>query len=256
MGNEDLGLHYQIIGELGLAFEAFTRMRADVSTAKHMADVSKRSIGVAIEQRNWISVLSNVQKIRTIQLTQDEERALRPYCCIASGLAHMANEDYYEAARDFLSTPASMGNSLNDTMSPHDVAVYGGLCALASMDRNEIQRLVLENSSFRHYLELEPQLRRAIGFFVNSRYSACLDILETYRVDYELDIHLHKHVSEFYFRIRSKSIIQYFIPFSSVTLDSLNDAFGKPNKPVLPELIRMIQRGTLNARIDRQKGVG
>jgi COP9 signalosome complex subunit 1 len=123
------------------------------------------------------------------------------------------------------------------------------------MDRNDLHKKVLENSNFRTYLELEPHIRRAITFFVNSRYSACLGILEAYRADYLLDIHLHKHVDDLYYMVRSKSIVQYFIPFSCVTLDSLNSAFAAPGKTIDKELSQMIQRKELDARIDTQNRV-
>jgi COP9 signalosome complex subunit 1 len=256
MGNEDLGKHYQAIGELTKAFEAFARMRQDVSIPKHIVDVSKHLIEVGIEQRNWIAVLSNVQKIKTVQASSPEDISAQQYLAAAEGLATMDSEHYYNAAISFLSAETGMGASCNTIISPNDVAVYGGLCALASMGRNELQKKVLENSHFRAYLELEPHIRRAITFFVNSRYTNCLDILESYRADYLLDVHLHKHVENLYYLIRSKSIVQYFIPFSCVTLESLNAAFAPPGKSIEKELSMMILRNQLNARIDTQNKVG
>lgn len=252
MGNEDLGKHYQSIGDLPKAFEAFARMRQDVSIPKHIVDVSKHLIEVGIEQRNWIAVLSNVQKIKTVQSSSPDDISTQQYLAAAEGLATMDSEQYYNAALSFLSTETGMGASCNTIISPNDIAVYGGLCALASMGRNELHKRVLENSHFRTYLELEPHIRRAINFFVNSRYTACLDILDAYRADYLLDVHLHKHVENLYYLIRSKSIVQYFIPFSCVTLESLNAAFAPPGKSIEKELSMMILRNQLDARIDTQ----
>ncbi len=257
MGNEDLGKHYQAIGDLAKAFDAFSRMRQDVSINKHVIDVSRHLIDVAIEQKNWIVVSSNVAKVKQVITPADaEDKSLQPYLCAAEGLSNMDNGDYYAAALQFLQADAGMGLGCNTIISPNDIATYGGLCALATMDRNELQKKVLENSNFRTYLELEPHIRRAISFFVNSRYSACLSILEAYRTDYWLDIHLQKHVDELYHLVRSKSIVQYFIPFSCVTLDSLNAAFAAPGKTVEKELSLMIARKELDARIDTQNRVG
>jgi COP9 signalosome complex subunit 1 len=255
MGNEDLGKYYQAIGDLARAFEAFSRMRADVSTAKHIVDVSRHLIEVSIEQKNWMGVATHVQKIRTNTSNTEEDKAMQPYLSAAEGLAHMDNKEYYSAAKSLLGTDTGMGMSCNTFITPNDVAVYGGLCALATMERNELQSKVLENSSFRTYLELEPHIRRAITFFVNSRYSACLNILEAYRADYLLDIYLQKHVDDLYTMVRSKSIVQYFIPFSCVTLDSLNSAFAAPGKTIDKELSKMIDRKELVARIDTQNKV-
>jgi COP9 signalosome complex subunit 1 len=256
MGNEDLGRHYQSIGELPKALEAFNRMRADASIQKHIVDVSKHTISVSIELRNWTSVLSGVSKIMTVPLSEVEEKATQPFLKVTAGLAHLAGGKFYDAASAFVLTNAGMGTTCNDIISSNDVAIYGGLCALASMGRDELQRKVLENSTFRTYLELEPHIRKAIQLFVNGRYSACLAILEGYRNDYFLDIHLAAHVKEIYYLIRSKSIVQYFIPFSCVTIDSLNEAFAGPEGSIVPELVEMIKRGSLVARIDTQNKVG
>lgn len=248
MGYEDLGKHFQAIGDLPKAFEAYSRMRQDAQTPKHIIDISRHLIEVAVEQRNWISVTSNVQKIRSIGVMED--KTLQPFLCVAEGLQSLDSGEFLQAAHNFLQTEAGMGSSANTIISPNDVAVYGGICALATMERADLNKKVLENSNFRSYLELEPHIRRAISFFVNSRYSQCLNILESYRADYLLDIHLQKHIDELYYLIRSKSIVQYFIPFSCVTLDSLNEQFAAPGKTIEKELVQMITRKELEARID------
>lgn len=255
MGNEELGLHYQEVGDLPRAFEAFSRMRQDAVAAKHISDVSRHLISVSMEQDQWLTVLSNVAKIQGVSQNPDEEKATQPYLKASEGLARMELGEYYLAARAFLAVDSGMGISCNTFMSPNDVATYGGLCALASMERGELQSRVLENSSFRTYLELEPHIRRAISFFVNSRYSSCLEILESYRADYLLDIHLRTHLEELYHQVRTKSIVQYFIPFSCVTLDSLNAAFAAPGTTVDKELSKMIERKELKGRIDTRNRV-
>jgi COP9 signalosome complex subunit 1 len=255
MGNEDLGLHYQGIGELEKAYESFNRMKQDILMQKHVIDTSKRMISVSILQEKWVVVQGHVQKLNATPLGPEEERQLQPYLKFALGLAQLAEGKFYDAAGCFLAMEPGMGILYNDVGSANDVAVYGGLCALATMDRNGLQRRVLDNSKFRTYLELEPHIRRAVQQFVNGRYSACLSILENYHNDYLLDIYLQRHVSELYHLIRSKSIIQYFIPFSCVTLDSMDEAFGGPGRSVEQELTAMIRRDTLKARIDKHNRV-
>lgn len=250
MGNEDLGKHYEATGQLALAFEAYSRMRQDISMPRHVIDVSKHIIEVSIERKEYIAVLSNVQKMRGTVLGPDDEKVIKPFCHAAEGIAQMHAGQYAAAAQTFLQTPPGMGLTYNTIVSPNDIAVYGGLCALATIDRNKLQKTVLENSDFRTYLEMEPHIRRAIQAFVGSKYSACLEILESYKSDYLLDIHLQKHVDELYTRVRSKSIVQYFIPFSCVTFETLHKNFAPPGKNIEKELAEMIKCGELDARID------
>ncbi|KAL2862073.1 26S proteasome subunit RPN7-domain-containing protein [Aspergillus pseudodeflectus] len=267
MGNEDLGQHYHQTGELGSAFKAYSRMRDFCTTTSHIASMLFKIISVSIERADWLSVQSNVHRLRGLQSKPDDEQAKNaPKISAALGLAQLNSGSYLEAATSFLATEPTLGDSYNEVLSSNDVAVYGGLCALASMDRNELQRRVLDNNSFRNFLELEPHIRRAISFFCNSKFRPCLEILEAYRADYLLDIHLQRHVQTLYTRIRTKSIQQYLVPFNRVSLQSMAKIFvletpanqSNPtdlNSAFVQELIGLIQDGTLDSRIDLEKHV-
>lgn len=222
--------------------------------------MSLRIINVAIDQCNWLAVQSNVQRLRAPgQRLQDNDK-ISAKLSAAMGLTLMNSGSYKDAAQAFLDTHPRMATAklddpddeeaYNEVLTPNDIAVYGGLCALASMTRDELQKRVLDNASFRNYLELEPHIRRAVSFFVASKYSSCLSILESYKPDYLLDIHLQSHLQELYFQVRSKAIHQYFIPFSCVTLSALASAFNTNEPTIEYEVTSMIKRGDLNARID------
>jgi len=255
MGHEDLGNHYYASGALPNAFKSYSRMRDFCTAPKHILDMSLQIIRVCIEQGNYLSVQSHVSKIGNLQRTPDEEEELKPKLAAAMGLVHLSNAQYLDAARCFLDCPPTLGNGFNEVISANDVAVYGGLCALASMDRNALKAEALDNSNFRSFLELEPQIRRAISYFYTAKYSNCLQILNEYRSDYLLDIHLARHVRSLYEIIQSKSIMQYFIPFSCVTLASMAEAFDT-NEPALEKgLVGMIGQGILDARIDTKNRV-
>ena len=108
------------------------------------------------------------------------------------------------------------------------------------MDRSDLQNKVLANSEFRNFLELEPHIRRAINLFCNSKYSACLEVLEGYRNDYLLDVYLSKMLNTIYSRIRTKS-----------TLDEMMSKFPPAEGRTIDEdLEEMINQRVLNARID------
>ena len=255
MGHEDLANHFYSSGNLPNAFKSYSRMRDFCTAPKHILDMSLQIIRVCIEQGNYLSVQSHAAKIKNVQKTPEEEKSLCPKLGAAMGLAHLSSGSYFNAAKYFLECPATLGSSFNDVISSNDVAVYGGLCALASMDRNQIKAEVLDNTNFRSYLELEPHIRRAIAYFHTAKYSACLQILEEYKNDYLLDIYLQRHVKPLYDSIRSKSIVQYFIPFSCVSLGSMAMAFATDESTLEKELVGMIGGGALDARIDTKNRV-
>lgn len=255
MGHEDLGNHFYASGDLVNAFKSYSRMRDFCTAPKHILDMSLQIIRVCIEQGNYMSVQSHIVKIRNLSRTPEEEEALKPKLCVAMGLTQLASGAFRDAAKSFLECPPTLGASYNDVISSNDVAIYGGLCALASMERGQLKKEVLDNNDFRNFLELEPQMRKAISYFHTAKYSNCLQILEEYKNDYHLDIHLQKHVNKLYEMIRSKGIVQYFIPFSCVTLASMAEAFATSEKTLEKELVGMIGRGILDARIDTKNRV-
>ena len=96
-------------------------------------------------------------------------------------------------------------------MSSNDVAVYGGLCAMAYFDREELKSRLLDNSDFKPYLELEPHIREAAHAFFSARYSVTLDILERHRPDFLVDIFISPHIDLLYKEIRQKALVRPFI---------------------------------------------
>lgn len=272
MGSEELGVHNHNTGDLPNALKAFNKMRDYCTTPLHIATTAFRTIAVNIEQKNWLGVQAQVTKIRGLQMKPEETAKAQPKICAAQGIQYMALGEFKEAASSFVNTDFDMlGDSYNEVISSNDVAVYGGLSALASMSRGELQSRVLDNANFRKFLELEPHIRRAINSFCGSKYSQCLEILESYRADYLLDIYLQEVLPTIYQKIRTKSIVQYFQPFSRVTLDSMEKLFGatQPDTsngqasssttsvvtPFRAELIQMIQSKALPARIDLENNV-
>lgn len=49
-------------------------------------------------------------------------------------------------------------------VAPEDIAVYGGLCALATFSREEMKRKVLDNAAFKNFLDLVPQVCRVFMY--------------------------------------------------------------------------------------------
>ncbi|CAN9255788.1 unnamed protein product [Alternaria alternata] len=259
MGNEDLGHFYYDTGDFSNALKAYMKMREHCTSPKHLADMTLRLVYVSIAQKSWTNVLANLAKSEATQIKGDDKAKMEPIISACSGLCHMATGNYREAATAFLGTsaayltaePAAYITWQKEVISGNDIAVYGGLCALAYMDRSDLQNKVLANSEFRNFLELEPHIRRAINLFCNSKYSACLEVLEGYRNDYLLDVYLSKMLNTIYSRIRTKSIVQYFIPFSCVTLDEMTSKFPPAEGRTIDEdLEEMINQRVLDARID------
>ena len=262
MGYDDLGQHYHAVGDLTKSNKAYSTMRDYCTTNSHIVIMNLHLINVSVDQNSWFAVQNHVQRIRGSgsgpKYPEAEKNAAK--LSAAHGLASLAQGNYKDAAMELLATDPRMSTaklddptdeeSYNEVLTPNDIAIYGGLCALASMTREELQSKVLDNNDFRNYLELEPHIRRAITHFVSAKYSQCLSILDSYKADYLLDIYLQPHLLRLYADIRSKAIRQYFIPFSSATLAALAEAFNTDEQTIEFELTQLIKSKDLDARID------
>ncbi|XP_010523727.1 PREDICTED: COP9 signalosome complex subunit 1 [Tarenaya hassleriana] len=253
MGYNDFGDFYYARGFLGEAFKSYVRTRDYCTTAKHIIHMCANVILVSIEMGQFTHVTSYVSKAEQTSETLDPIMVAKLRC--ASGLAHLEVRKYKLAARKFLEVNPELGNSYNEVIAPQDVATYGGLCALASFDRSELKQKVIDNINFRNFLELVPEVRELINDFYSSRYASCLEYLENLKANLLLDIHLHDHVETLYDQIRKKALVQYTLPFVSVDLSMMADAFKTSVSGLVKELEALITDNQIQARIDSHNKV-
>jgi len=64
----------------------------------------------------------------------------------AYGLVNLENKLYKEAARAFLEVTQHISGSFNYVIADEDIAIYAGLCALATFDREELRSKVNSSS--------------------------------------------------------------------------------------------------------------
>jgi len=204
-------------------------------------------IKVSVETGNYAHVTNYVSKAEQTPDLTDKVTIAKLRVC--SGLANLANKKYKHAARKFLETTSDLGTSFNDVLAPQDVAIYGGLCALASFDRAELKK-VIDSSTFRLFLELVPEVRELINDFYSSRYASCLKYLDKLKNSALLDVFLHEHVDSLYRSIREKALVQYFSPFISVDLQEMAKSFNTTVTGLEKEISKLIMEGSIQARID------
>jgi COP9 signalosome complex subunit 1 len=124
------------------------------------------------------------------------------------------------------------------------------LGALASYDRQELKKKVIDNASFRSLLELTPDIKDMIHDFYSSQYASCLQKLDKLKPVLLLDLHLSDHMEGLYQQIREKAMIQYFSPFLSVDLNAMSTAFNTSVAALEKELSKLIMENLIQARID------
>ena len=303
MGQEDLATHHLLTGGplpdpenpqsassagYNAAYQAFSKMRDYCTTPTHVAGMTLRlaytALVAAVSQQqlgaasgtHWNGVLANAGRLRSVGVKDEEQAKLTPIATVLSGLAHLSLSEYRHAMTAFLATPFDFatlgvvhGSDFGRVVaSANDLAIYGGLCALAVCDRQYLIDHVL-GGSFRAFLELEPHMRKAITLFTTAKYQACLALLQHYYSDWSVDIflgapasHAHlsdgSHVDRLFARVREKSIIAYFSSFSYVSLASLAQTFPPTTSSPMAmemEVLSMIESRQLDARLDVVNGI-
>ncbi|KAK9766771.1 hypothetical protein K7432_003909 [Basidiobolus ranarum] len=181
MGHKDLGDYFYHCGDLTTAFKCYSRTRDYCTTSKHVVNMCMSVIQVSIEMRNFNHVQSFVSKAEASPETQEQSLIQAKLHC-SSGLAYLDSGRYKMAAKCFLDTSFELGSNYNEIITPNDIAVYGGLCALATFDRMDLKTKVIANTEFKEFLELEPHIRELIHGFYNSKYALCLEIMNKWKV--------------------------------------------------------------------------
>ncbi|WPH01381.1 Hypothetical protein R9X50_00422600 [Acrodontium crateriforme] len=300
MGQEDLATHHLSTGGpvvdpahsipaastgYHAAYGAYSKMREYCTTPAHIASLTLNLIytsfiqAVSAQQLGFApnSHFSTANllcgRVRNAGVKEEEQRRLTPIALASSGIAYLGLGQYQDAANSFVKVPFEyhtlgqvQGTDFSKTVaSGNDVAIYGGLCALATFTRQQLIDEVL-GGDFRQFLELEPHMRKAISLYTTAKYQACLAILRHYYSDWSLDIFLgalnvgsgQPHLDRLLSRVREKSITAYFSSFAEVSLASLASTFPPTSShptAMEDEVLSMIESGMLEARLDVVNGI-
>ena len=259
LGYQDIGEFYYARGDLDNALKNFVRTRDYCSLTRHNVEMCLNVIKVSVDLNSFTHVNNYVSKAEHTPDLNDPKALAKLKA--ASGLSQLSQQHYAAAARKFLDcTPEGLGKTapqdaagaFSQVMAAEDVAVYGGLCALASFDRGELKSRVVDNLPFKGLLDLVPAMRELIYDFCSSRYGSCLRALGEMRPEMQLDLHLHSHVAPLYKRIRERCLLQFFAPYLSVDLRRMAEAFHSPLEELEGEVAELIMTNRLPARVDSQ----
>lgn len=253
-GHDDLGDHYLSCGELANALKCYSRARDYCTSGRHVINMCLNVIKVSIYLQNWSHVLSYVSKAECTPefsdtQNRDQNQATLTRLKCAAGLAELATKKYKLAAKHFLQANFDHCD-FPDMISCNNIAIYGGLCALATFDRQELQKNVISSASFKLFLELETQIRDIVFKFYESKYAQCLKLLNEMRDNLLLDIYLAPHVNKLYTQIRNRALIQYFSPYMSADMRKMSEAFNCTVSELENEIMQLILDGQIQARID------
>ncbi|KAK7042489.1 PCI domain-containing protein [Favolaschia claudopus] len=286
MGHRDLGSFYRSVSEYATALKHYAKSREFCTTSQHVLEMCLSVLELLIEQRNFSHLPTYVFKAdaaldaasaaaanakeadgtapapaptllnKRKAVSEDRER-VQSKLDFATALSSLANGSYQKAAYTFLKLgPAKdFGDWMGKLVAPGDIAIYGVLCALATLPRSALKSQILENSTFGVYVEQEPYVRELVEAYLSSNFKTVLELLNRYSSRHALDVYLAPHVNALTNMIRNWAVVLYFQPFASIRLDRMSGAFGWSVEEVEEQVVTLIQAGSIQGRVDSQNKI-
>ncbi|VDN39790.1 unnamed protein product [Gongylonema pulchrum] len=171
-----------------------------------------------------------------------------------SALSHLNSKNYRQVAKKCLKIEFDSFDCPT-LLAAKDIVMFGTICALATFDRSELKKNVLENEVFRKFLEAEPKYVELVQKFVKSQFGICFDLMDELHDELLLNMYLWMHVKQLYQLIRRRAIVQYFTPYATINMNKMALVFRVTVDELEDELVDLISSGEMCARIDSSRKI-
>lgn len=241
-----LAHHHLETGNLQAAMRYFHESKLYNTTPKHTLDMTINILAVLIHMGRG-AYLSNFLMGSTGNL-EGADRDKMQFCL---GLHSLYCNDYATAAKYFTDISPTIGDAFTSVTCLEDVVLYGILCSLASLPRQQLQHLATSASSLALF-ETQPNALQLIKHYLSGNYAALRRQLVRMEPVLLLDVHLSSHVAELFTRIRNKCLQQYLAPYSTVSMASMAAAFEYSVSELEQHIVSLICDGSLFWKIDAE----
>jgi len=237
------------IGNFNQAISRFIEAKSYAGDTKMLLDINLKIMVTSIKSGQFGHVKSEASHaLASEDIFKDHQFKSKVLCCL--GLYWLWSGRYEMAVHHFLDCHFSIYNAFPEILSGADIALYGGLCALASFNRMTLKKRVLDNAEFKRFLELQPKVNALIQGFYDSEYGKVMSGLNGLRNDMVIDLYLAPRVDNLLTAIRGKALVQYFSPYSAMDINKMADSFKVPVQEMEQELAVCIGDGHIKAKID------
>lgn len=260
IGHNNLGDFLHERGKLEQARGEFIKTRDYCTHVHHNLQIYLKVITVSVEAGDFAHIEGHYVTAENAP-DVDKSSSVMSKMRACAGIALLVRGSYADAALRFLTTNmetredrvAKLQTEFGGAISLEDVATYGALCALATLDRSALKKFIMDRVEFRYLLELVPNVREILFDFYHTRYTRCLQTMRKIQPDLMLDMYLSRDVDTIYKLIRDKALIQYVSPFLIADLKRMQEVFETSPDELEKELLELIERNDISARIDTQR---
>lgn len=239
---DDLGYFYYQIGDMKKSLTQFLAMKNYCSTNLHLLDLSLRILMVHFQMEfelttdgqfsnamvNFDSIPSNIQ--------QDKKTHLD----LLHGLFHLLRGNYVSCMKYLITIDYDTCLKFPQYLSPTDLLIYVALCALSCSDYHQIRLLIKDNARFRKFLELEPEIEEMLDLAAHFKYRKCLDLLESWKNDFLLDIFVSPQWEDLYSLIQRNFLKDFLKPYCQISLSQIHEEFSVLQLPMLESLLILL----------------
>jgi len=146
--------------------KAYMRAKDYCTSARQTVDISLNIIRISIDLGQTRNIPGNVAKAESADAG---DVVVSSKLKVATALSMLSESQYKAAALKFLDIEGELGGNFSAVIAAEDVAMYGTMCALASLSRHELEHSFLENSKFKNFLELIPTMRTLVLDFFHGQ---------------------------------------------------------------------------------------
>lgn len=123
-----------------------------------MVEAAMKVIVVAMDFNNLSHIDNQLHKV---ELSASESPVLQAQLTAARALTCLKRGEFQDAAHKFAQVSPYLGDSLTQLICAEDVALYGTLCTLVSLEHEQVRNILLEpTSNFRNFVDLDPLVSR------------------------------------------------------------------------------------------------
>jgi len=123
------------------------------------------------------------------------------------------------------------------------------LFALVEYNREELKSKCLDDSSFKSFLDLVPNVKDMINYFYDSKYEKMLECLSVLRNELKYDYILSPHLDYILNEIRNKALIQYVSPYTQIDFKIMAKDFNTSVNEIENEVSKLIQKKKLKQEL-------
>lgn len=136
-------------GDLQNALTCFGSTRDYNTTAVHSLEMCLNIVKVSLLTGNYVIAQQYINRAEEIlrdpalPLKQEDLDIIRSKFRVAAGLCELDSKKFKFVAKRFTQeVSSSLENSFSELITMSDVAIIGGICALATFERDELKNLV------------------------------------------------------------------------------------------------------------------